>query len=255
MRTHALLLLGLFATPAFAHILLEAPANFQVVDAYGSPNKAEPCGGAGTATNAVTTVTAGDQLTVTWTEPILHPGHFRIGIAANPADFVTPTPVLSNGGSNCQSAPIDANPSAPILVDGLYPHTTAAPNNRWTTTVTVPNTPCENCTLQLMQFMSAHAPPCFYYQCAKLRIVARDAGTLAMDAGVDAGLGPVDAGVDAGVSALDAGQEADAGVHDHGHTPDPATGCGCTSAPAGALALLLLGSLARRRSWSASSRG
>jgi hypothetical protein len=64
---------------------------------------------------------------VTWTEPSLHPGHFRIGIAANPAEFVTPTPVLSSGASNCRSAPIASNPSAPILVDGLSPHTTAAP--------------------------------------------------------------------------------------------------------------------------------
>lgn len=127
MRCHALLLLGLFGSPALAHILLEAPASFQVVDALGGPDKGEPCGGAGTATTAVTTVTAGDQLTVTWTEPLLHPGHFRIGIAANPADFVTPTPVLSSGGSNCQGAPIDSNPTAPILVDGRHPHPTGAP--------------------------------------------------------------------------------------------------------------------------------
>jgi hypothetical protein len=167
----------LLASSAFAHIKLTAPDSFQITDAYGSPNKAEPCGGAGTATGVVTTVTAGSQLTVSWAEPILHPGHFRIGIATSEADFMTPVPTLSGGGTNCASAPIEANPAYPTIVDGLFVHTTGT--GTWTTTVTVPNITCTNCTLQLMQFMSSHGPPCFYYQCAKLNIVQApvDAGS------------------------------------------------------------------------------
>ncbi|HEY0880989.1 MAG TPA: SCE4755 family polysaccharide monooxygenase-like protein [Archangium sp.] len=235
-------LLVLLSLPAFAHINLEAPDNFQLVSGLGDPQKSEPCGGAGTASNIVTTVTAGSQLTVRWRETILHPGHFRIGIAENPSQFVTPVPVLNQGGSNCASAPIEMNPSAPIIVDGLFPHTSAAPNNTWSTTITVPMKSCENCTLQLMQFMSAHAPPCFYYQCARLRIVMPDAGTPVVDAGTsDAGL-VSDAGVvDAGMISA----PTDAGQDEHMH-PEAPMGCGCSSAP-GLIAVGLMAMVWRRR--------
>ena len=192
----SLLFLCLVAVPAFAHIKLTSPGSFQVTDALGGPNKASPCGGAGTATGTVTTVEAGSQLTVTWTEPVLHPGHFRIGIATNENDFVTPIPVLTGAGTNCSTAPVESPVAYPTLLDGLFEHTAASPTGSWTTTVTVPMMSCDNCRLQLMQFMASHGPPCFYYQCATLRIVMPDAG--APDAGgVDAG------GVDAGV--VDAG--------------------------------------------------
>jgi hypothetical protein len=228
------LLCVLAAVPALAHIKLTLPETFQVTDSLGGPNKSEPCGGAGTATGVVTTVEAGSQLTVTWTEPVPHPGHFRIGIATDPVQFVTPVPVLTNGGMNCSTAPIQSPVVAPILVDGLFPHT--ASGAPYTTTVTVPMMTCANCTLQLMQFMSSHGPPCFYYQCAKLRIVMPDAGM--PDAGApDAGA------VDSGV-VTDAGQNVapDAGPG----TGEPPMGCGCTSTPVGVLALAF-GLIALRR--------
>ena len=228
------------ATPALAHIKLTLPSSWQVTDSYGGPNKTSPCGEAGTPTGLVTEVVAGSQLTVSWTEPIAHPGHFRISIAANPTQFVTPAPVLSGGGTNCSSAPIQSPAVAPTLVDGLFPHTNSA--SPYTTTVTVPMMSCANCTLQLMQFMSSHAPPCFYYQCAKLRIVmpATDAG--AGDAGTDAGT-INDAGTtrDAG-STADAGSSSDAGMTSADGGPDDTVnpmGCGCSSTPFGALALAI----------------
>lgn len=236
----SLLVLGLLlAAPALAHIKLTLPGSWQVTDAYGGPNKAGPCGEAGTPTGVVTEVVAGSQLTVSWTEPIPHPGHFRIGIATDATQFVTPVPVLTGGGTNCSTAPIESPVAYPTLVDGLFPHTaTASP---YTTTVTVPMISCANCTLQLMQFMSSHAPPCFYYQCAKLRIVMpADAG--AADAGTDAGTGS-DAGLgtDAG-STTDAGSSGDAGMTATDGGPDlvnPQMGCGCSSTPFGALALAM----------------
>lgn len=222
------------ASSAFAHIKLLDPPSFQVTDAYGSPNKSEPCGGPGTATNAVTTVMAGSQLTVTWSEPILHPGHFRLGIATDPSAFVTPTAVLNNGNSNCASAPIESTPAYPTIVDGLFPHTSASPTGQWTTSITVPMMSCDNCTLQVMQFMSSHAPPCFYFQCAKLRIV------MPADAGAD-DAGVVDAGV-TDTGAPDAGSRStDAGVE----PPAMPAGCGCTSTPM--LFALCLPLLLRRR--------
>lgn len=265
------------AVPALAHIKLLSPDNFQITDTFGSPNKAEPCGGAGTATNMVTEVVAGSTLTVTWSEPILHPGHFRIGIAQAPADFSTPTPVLSNANTNCASAPIDTTPSYPTIVDGLFPHTAANPGGNWTTTVTVPMMSCDHCVLQVMQFMSSHAPPCFYYQCATLKIVMPDAGVPAVDAGVaDAGA-TMDAGVtDAGANTGGGGGSAagggggsmstgggaatgggssatgggstspviDAGTG--GGMATAGTGCGCTSTPFLGVLLTLTWWLRRR---------
>lgn len=290
-----LLLLCLLSTPALAHIKLTSPGNFQVTDAFGGPNKSEPCGEAGTPTGVVTTVMAGSQLTVSWTEPIPHPGHFRIGIATSTTDFRTPTAVLNSGGANCASAPVESPVNYPTLVDGLFPHTsTMAP---YTTTVTVPMMSCDNCTLQLMQFMSSHAPPCFYYQCAKLRIVMPDAGQPPVDAGTGGGGGATGGGGGTtggggGTTGGGGGSTATGGGGGSGGTCGPAScagccvlgvcesgvtdaacgtggaicsacsgatacdtgtckpamGCGCTSAPLGALVFAALGLLALRRS-------
>ncbi len=221
MRT--LLAVCVLALPAFGHIKLASPGNFQATGTYGDPNKDEPCGGSGVATGVITEVLAGSQLTVRWTEPIPHPGYFRIGIARSEADFVTPTPVLTNGGRNCASAPIQSPVAYPTLVDGLFPHTST--QGPYQTTVTVPMMSCANCTLQVMQFMSAHAPSCFYFQCAKLRIVMPDAGQPMVDAGVDAGTS-VDAGVDAGTGAGGGGGSTAAGGGSGG---SGGTTCGAAS--------------------------
>jgi hypothetical protein len=220
------------SSSSFAHIKLTAPASFQRTNFLGDPQKLEPCGGPGTATNAVTEVQAGAQLTVSWNETIYHPGHFRIAIARSASDFVTPPPVVT--GNDCKSAPISTSSSLPLMADGLLPNRTGS--GTWTSTVTVPMMSCENCVLQLMQFMSAHAPPCFYYQCANIKIVMPDAGVSpnnTSDAGTsDAGVTATvtDSGVDSGSSdAPDAGPAVDG---------QPPVGCGCTTSP---LSLLVFG--------------
>lgn len=228
---------------ALGHIKLSAPPSTLVQDTTGGPQKTAPCGGNGTATNAVTTVEAGQPLEVRWTETIGHPGHFRIGIARSPSDFVTPTAVVMN--NDCKSAPIESSPQYPTLVDGLLAHTNSPSNVQRSATVTVPMMSCENCTLQLLQFMSNHTPGCFYFQCATLRIVMPDAGVTA----------PEDAGMvteDAGVVVVDAGtpEPTDAGTghgHEHEHVEPEIEpmGCGCSAIDAPWLLALVL--FARRR--------
>jgi hypothetical protein len=223
----SLLAVCLLALPAFGHIKLTSPGNFQVTDLYGGPNKDEPCGGNGVPTGVVTEVIAGSQLTVSWTEPIPHPGYFRIGIARSDADFRTPTAVVMN--NDCKSAPKESPVAYPTLVDGLFQHSSAM--GPYTTTVTVPMMSCANCKLQVMQFMSSHAPPCFYYQCAVLRIVMPvDAGQPVVDAGV------VDAGVmsDAGAGGGAGGGGAAAGGGSGGGSAGgTATGGGTSSGTCG----------------------
>ena len=279
-RMRAILLLCLVAGPAFSHIKLTEPGSSQMTDSLGSPNKSAPCGGAGTASGIVTTVEAGSMLTVSWAEPVFHPGHFRISIATSEADFITPVPVLSGSGTNCASAPVQSPVAYPTLVDGLFPNRTGTPAGGYTTTVRVPMMSCANCKLQLMQFMSSHSPACYYYQCANLRIVmpdggVGDAGTGAAGGGGGTGGGAATGGSGGGATACGASSCAGCCVLDRcepgttetacgaggvvcsacsgatacgkGTCAPAAPGCGCTSAPVGALAFAL-GLLALRRS-------
>ena len=52
----------------------------------------------------------------------------------------------------------------------MLPHD-APFNGPQTFDVTLPDgVTCDNCTLQIIQYMSSHAAPCFYYHCAALEI-------------------------------------------------------------------------------------
>ncbi|HSD87354.1 MAG TPA: hypothetical protein VLB44_07560, partial [Kofleriaceae bacterium] len=86
MRRIPLLIALLLPATASAHFHLDAPDAEWAQSTLGDPQKDFPCGpgavsGAGTATNAVTTVMSGSTLTVTITETITHPGHYRVAIA------------------------------------------------------------------------------------------------------------------------------------------------------------------------------
>jgi hypothetical protein len=74
------------------------------------------------------------------------------------------------------SAPIDSNPKIPVLMDGVFVHTTAPRNMEWKVDVTLPNLTCDKCTLQVTEFMAQHGPNpgggfCDHH-CADLQITA-----------------------------------------------------------------------------------
>jgi hypothetical protein len=166
---------------ANAHIRLLEPASWVVEGDLGDPQKEAPCGGTNvTETGDVTTFRAGETITVRWQETVGHSGHFRISLARDRADLIDPVVETSNGdgvSGNSISAEI-MNPVAyPVLKDGLFARDTvsgpqAAP---FETTVTLPDEECDDCTLQVEQFMSKHGPGYFYHHCANVRIVAADA--------------------------------------------------------------------------------
>ncbi len=189
MRVGRMALVGslLWAAGGAAHTKLTAPPDWLVTDSVGDPQKEAPCGStAGTPSNLVTTVQAGSKLTVVWTETVFHPGHWRIAIATDRSQLVTPIPVVD--ANNCVSAPIEANPSAPVILDNVFPHTSSSAAD-YQQDITVPDIQCDACTLQLVQFMASHTPPCFYFHCATLRIVKASAvgGTGGQDAGAGSG--------------------------------------------------------------------
>lgn len=166
-----------------------------------------PCGGFARGSGAPAAVYApGETIMIEWEETIDHPGTWRI--AFSPAgDTGFDDNVLAEGPDNAGI--------------GFYRQM-----------VTLPTTPCDDCTLQVYQYMDPrfHPPPDYYYACADIiiRPIGGDAGPLP-----DEDAGPV-AGEDAGpTGGTDAGSTLPPGSTDEG-------GCGC-AVPARPLAPLSLG--------------
>ncbi len=156
--------LAFVTTNASAHILMMNPSPVSNDDNA----KSGPCGcyfGAAAEdpnedTTAVacpagyktTQLTAGSKVTVAWKETVNHSGKFRVAVSAKPINLVT-------------RADLDGS----VLYDGDDTNTVSG--GLVSTTITVPDTPCTNCVLQLRQFMSGAAKP-YYYTCAAIDIVS-----------------------------------------------------------------------------------
>jgi MYXO-CTERM domain-containing protein len=231
----ALALVGLSST-AQAHFKLNTPAATMVQSADGTPQKAPPCGGNGTATNAVTNYMPGSMITIKLNETVFHPGHYRVALAQNEGSLPAEPPVTA-GQTACGSTVINPNPTFPILGDGLLLHTSAFSGEQ-TMQVQLPaGMTCTNCVLQIIEFMSNHGlnnpGGCFYHHGAKVTISAT-----APDAG------PSNT-PDASTPGGDAGTNPDNGNGD-------GTGCGCSTHDnrSGALSLLamlgIVGLISRR---------
>jgi MYXO-CTERM domain-containing protein len=163
--------------PASAHFVLQAPAATMAQDGLGSPQKMAPCGddGTGVPTGMVTAYQAGQTITITIDEKIYHPGHYRISVGKNgPADIPVEPIVTPGANTPCGTAPVDANPTFPVLADGVLDH--KAPfNGPQTITVTLPpDVTCDHCTLQVLEFMANHPlnnpGGCYYHHCASISI-------------------------------------------------------------------------------------
>ena len=184
-------------------------------------------------------------------ETVPHGGHYRIAFASDRATLVDPAVT-----GTCGSAAIQTTPTLPVLADGVFPHTQAqaAANTPYETDVTLPNVPPGRYTLQVLEFMTPHAAPCFYYHCASVEIVAPDAGIA--DGGVvvvDAGAPPSGDGGAASPPVSSAPGGGDGGAAGAPLPASEADGCNAGSADAGGLAvpalaaLVALGAARRRR--------
>ena len=231
----ALALLALAPTVASAHFFLEEPASWREQSALGDPQKRGPCGDDGTAaeTGAVTAYRSGQTITIRLRETVFHPGHFRIALAVDDRSELPAPPPVTPGATDCGSTVIMDPPVFPVLADGVLPHTSPLTGEQ-TIEVTLPaGVTCERCTLQVIQWMSSHGAPCFYYHCADLSIMevaVVDAGTTP---DTDAGTMP---GIDAGTTPdTDAGGTVRRDSGTPGTTPmRPETDRGCCTVAAGA---------------------
>jgi len=111
--------------------------------------KTGPCGGYPKVANPPV-FQPGQTITVNWEETIDHPGRYEFYFSpANDQNFGPALRVV-----------ID-NQDTPV-VNGQY--------HQYSTTVTLPNVQCANCTLQMIQYMTETNPPSLYYSCADLQV-------------------------------------------------------------------------------------
>lgn len=156
--------LGLWAAPADAHIELLSPSARYTPD----QQKAEPCGVAGNPPGDGTAEVfePGETITVEWDEFVNHPGHFRIAVDPSGTDAFT-SPMAYDDFYNSPEVLLD---DIGNIGGGLYQ-----------VEVTLPNEPCDPCTLQLIQVMEdgAWGPGTsdLYFQCADIVIEAAGGGT------------------------------------------------------------------------------
>jgi hypothetical protein len=190
------LVLGIIAAVAMsslasAHFVLIVPAASKAQNRLGDPQKIGPCGGVsanparGTGANpgvpsgAITNVKGGTNLPLMVQETIYHPGHYRVALARTEAQL-PPGPdvkiVETEKGPRSQSAVIQNPPVAPVLLDGLFPHTERS-NQNFEAEIPIPNISCPTCVLQVIEFMADHPGIAVdgghnYHHCAILNITA-----------------------------------------------------------------------------------
>lgn len=256
---------------ALAHSGLTEPPPRYSSDGYKN-NKACPCGVGGTSrycddpsdrsdpdrSTAVTVYQAGDTITMQWHEVVGHAGRWRVAFDDDGADM---------DDFNANILLDIADPSGSSGNMGL--------GDLWEVSVTLPTTPCDNCTLQLVQMMDGNttdpvADPTgrsSYYQCADIVIEAAavDTGTPVGTTGTTdtavptGGTTPTGTPSTTGGSTPTGGTEptnstsgggSTPGTDDTGAAKAEAEGCGCSSTSSGAvgvLALLPLLAVRRRR--------
>jgi hypothetical protein len=176
---------------ADAHFVLISPAASLVQNRLGDPQKIAPCGGVsanpgrGSAANpgvpsgAVTNVKGGTDLPLMVQESIFHPGHYRVALARTAAQL-PPDPQVTvketEKGPRSATAVIQNPPVAPVLLDGIFAHT-ERPTQNFEAQIPIPNITCQNCVLQVIEFMADHPGVAVdgghsYHHCAVLNITA-----------------------------------------------------------------------------------
>jgi len=186
------LLFGLFgASPAFAHIdLLEPEARAHGTAASGdtaidanNDQKRGPCGQVTNGrTTRVATYAPGETITVRVREETPHESYIRISLNLDGDEF--PLRPATSTPAETQEVALAAEQALPgDTLLSVVRETNNTPNFVHELQVTLPNETCENCTLQVIQFMFATAQT-YYFQCADLVIAEGGSGA---DAGPGSG--------------------------------------------------------------------
>src|SRR5580700_11272393 len=188
MRTFTILLgsclLLVLAPQGIAHFRLLEPASWLEEAEFGDPQWSAPCGGTltdpGKPTGAITTIQGGDKLHIRIREMAFHPGFYRVALSVNSRAELPPDPEArsepgADGRLRSVSGAIQYPTSPPVLADGLFMH--VAPfDKEQEADIEIPNVNCTKCTLQVIEFMAAHAfnkdGGYTYHHCADLQVHA-----------------------------------------------------------------------------------
>ena len=117
----------------------------------------------------VTDLVAGSQLQVTWKETVQHTGKFRVAISSKSIDTVSRADM--DQGVVYEAADMNANAGGII-----------------STTITVPDTPCQNCVIQFRQYMETASTP-YYYSCAAINITSAGSAASSSSSAATTGAG------------------------------------------------------------------
>lgn len=174
---------------AAAHVDLLEPSP-RVPGLSADPNanlKEAPCGQEQNGrTENVHVFAPGETITVRWKEFVNHRSYYRVAFDADGDDGF---PIFPGPGTS----PVGDDPTRTCPVDGhviLAYELTDGSGGEHSLDVTLPDVECENCTLQVIQYMYNTGNP-YYFQCADLAL----RGPEKADAGAsDAGNGASDAG-------------------------------------------------------------
>ncbi len=153
-------LVASWTSPAQAHLDLIKP-----VSRYGPDVlKTGPCGvTGGERSENINVYGPGQTIEVMWEEYVDHDGHYRIAFDADgDDDFVDPAEMQEYYSNDA------------VLLDQIMDRD-AKDDPYYSTTITLPDIECENCTLQVIQVMYDKPPYIvpgndIYYQCADLAL-------------------------------------------------------------------------------------
>jgi len=207
----------LCAGNAAAHLALRSPEPRLAGDATSFELKTGPCGQQSNGRTATVNMFApGATITVEWEEFVSHPSYYRIAFDVDGDDDFPVRADMNNlfpGVTNAQEVmamddPEAAEPLSDVILKYVYE--TDSPGPMFSTTVTLPAVECDNCTLQVVQFMydkqNAGGDDEYYFQCADITLSGEPVGT--GGAGGTGGSGGMSSGGSGGTVASGAGGSA-----------------------------------------------
>jgi hypothetical protein len=236
----------LHASSALAHIdLLEPEARAHGTAASGDTDvddnsnlKNGPCGQLTTGrTDRVARYAPGETVRIRLREENAHVSYLRVALDLDGNEF--PLRAQFPGGPETQAEAEAAE--AALGTEWLllvYREDNDTPGFVHELEVTLPEQSCDNCTLQVLQYMYDDPSAPYYFQCADLVIAddaARDGGVVATDAGVSSPSSAPPASTSSGGTGGTGGASSAGGGSSAGAPsgPDPAAGGGASGGGTG----------------------
>jgi hypothetical protein len=236
MSAAALCLVCSSTNAVHAHFKLLTPASWVNEDSSGGPQKGSPCGVGGAddvqpvpMSGKITEYHAGEEIEVTWVDTVAHPGHFRIALAENRADLKDPA-IKQDSYCSYDEDMVPKEASGNVLADGVAYRSRMGFSGQagmmFSQKVTLPNKPCDKCTLQVMQIMENDIQSisnCYYHHCADIKILPAEGGEGGPSA---AGSSAVGASAGSSAAGTSAGGASAAGTTSHAGASAAAGGVG-----------------------------